>query len=64
MSAITDEAVLAGLKQNLNAYLRGVIASAATLPEAEKLLVPHCGGLGTAREKVRLMRQHLEPTSH
>lgn len=60
MTPVTDEAVLAHLKKSLEAPYQDAIASAATLPEAEKLLAPHSGGLGGARERIRMVRDFLQ----
>ena len=58
MSAISDDAVLAILKRHEG--LQGLIATASTLQEAEKLAMKHFGGPGVFREKEKLARQFLE----
>lgn len=58
MSAVSDDAVLAILKRHGD--MCGVIASAETLQDAEKLAIHHFGGPGKFRESERLARQFLQ----
>ena len=56
MNTPTDDETLAALKKYWPS-LASIIADVETLQEAEKLLIPHCGGVGAVALQVRQARE-------